>query len=100
MRVDPFAKAFEEAVDTSPRINREEWWTPPGRSRPGVQPGAGDIWMDLLLNPATAGGLCTISAAVPEPMPKEPLLLTPMQRWAIGLIGVGVGVILYRRTTA
>ena len=46
------------------------------------------------------GGLCTISAAVPEPMPKEPLLLTPKQRWAIGLIGVGVGVILYRRTTA
>ena len=100
MRTDPFARAFEEAADASPRINREEWWSPPGRSLPGVQPVAGDVWMDLLLNPATAGGLSTISAAVPEPMPKVPLVLTPKQRWAIGLIGVGVGVILYRKSTS
>lgn len=100
MRADPFAKAFDEAADASPRIDREGWWSPPGRSQPGVQPVAGDVWMDLLLNPATAGGLSTISAAVPEPTPKAPLVLTPRQRWAIGLIGVGVGVIFYRRTTA
>ena len=98
MRTDPFAQAFENSADASPRIDREEWWSPIGRNHPGFQGSAGNAWLDLLLDPATAGGLTAISSAVPEPRAKEPLVLTPSQRWAIGLIGVGIGVILYRKT--
>ncbi len=98
MRSDPFARAFDGAAEASPGIRRESWWSP-AAGQAGVVPPAGDVWPYLLFDPATAGGLTKISAAVPEPEPKQAAVLTSRQQWALGVIGVGFGVLLYRKTT-